>query len=132
MKKRIATLTALIIALLSLFGCAKTGGQDVGEQSGGIEDKRYVLDYHYGSLAALGTSNSILETDNSVYYLYENMIYFSDKDYKDWLPLCVKPNCSHSDKDCDAYIDGAESGIWIYDQYIYYVDPFMIHQRTLV
>lgn len=66
------------------------------------------------------------ETDDALYYLSDNMVYFSDKEYHDWMPLCAKPDCKHNDKNCNAYID-SESLI-LYDRYLYYIEGSGMHE----
>ena len=83
------------------------------------EGTRYCFNYHRCAVSA-NSDTYILETDNTIYYLSNNIMYFSDKDYKDFMPLCPKPECDHSGIDCNAYIDSI-GGFWIYDHYIYYV-----------
>lgn len=87
----------------------------------------YCRDYRRGVEAA-GFANALIETENEFYFLRadsetsKSFIYFSDKDYKDWMPLCPKPNCLHNDEDCDAFIE-TSCGIALYSKYIWYVDP---------
>ena len=116
MKKRIATLTALIIALLSLFGCAKTGGQD---EQPAEEAKNYCFDFQIRTSASLG-GNYIIETDEAVYFLLDGFMYFGDKAGKGFMPLCARPDCLHKDADCSAYIDAV--AFTVYGSYIYYLD----------
>ena len=83
------------------------------------EGKEYCFDYHPGSYGAI-SDTYIMETDDTIYYLCNNVMYFSDKAYKDFMPLCPRPECAHSGSDCDAYIDTV-GGFWIYGHYIYYL-----------
>ena len=142
MQKRLFSLMLIVITLFSV-GCAGSSrpavqnsdapsGSQAAEQTEMTDDRHYVLDYHYGSLGSLGTSNSILETDDAVYYLYDELLYFSDKQYKDFMPLCPRPDCHHDDRDCGAYIGETLNGIWIYDKYIYYVDPMRKSETAMV
>ena len=85
------------------------------------EKETNCYDYHYGTILTMSMGNAILETEDTVYYLFENYLYFSDKEYKDFMPLCSRPNCDHIDENCDAYVC-TKSGIWIYGDHIYYVD----------
>lgn len=110
MKKSIVMI--LCILMLLPLGCA--GKNDAEEPAA-----RLCFDYHYNATGALGTATYIMETDDAVFYLYNNTLYFSDKEYKDFMPLCAKPNCDHCGADCDALIEPI-GGFWIYDKYIYY------------
>ena len=72
------------------------------------------------------------ETEDSIYYVRsfsnpnENyitryMICVTDKEYKDWMPLCGRPNCMHDNDDCSAWIEGhSYNKIWLYGERIYY------------
>ena len=88
--------------------------------------KSYCIDYKcaYNSVTAIPI---YAETDDALYYLADNMVYFSDKEYHDWMPLCVKPDCKHNNKDCNAYVD-TESLI-LYDRYLYYIEGSGFHDE---
>ena len=85
------------------------------------DQKSYCLDYNYTSVATWDGSTRIVETDDSVYYLYKGMLYFSDREYKEFMPLCAKPDCNHKNDDCDANLNTEYNTIWLYDRYIYYI-----------
>lgn len=83
--------------------------------------KSYCRDYknvNYNSM----TTPVFAETDDAFYLLNteEHILYFTDKEYKDWMPLCGKPDCEHKGRDCNAYMD-SESLI-LYDRYLYYIE----------
>ena len=88
------------------------------------DDAFYVVDFN--DAYATAGKQQIFETAASVYYLCSpsassSMIYFSDKEYKDWLPLCSKPECSHRTGDCNACIEGNTAcKMWLYGRHIYY------------
>ena len=111
--KRIAlAVLAGLFAALSLAGCGKA------PEGGG---KEYCFDYRIRAMAT-GGSNSVMETEDSVYFLLNGMIYMSDKEYKDFMPLCVRPDCMHDDINCNAYSDAVN--MTVYGSCIYYVDGF--------
>ena len=107
-----ALMLALFCAVVLAVGCNNTVAP---------KEEKNCYDFHYGTIGTIGSGNAILETEDTVYYLFENYLYFSDKEYKDFMPLCSKPNCDHTDEECDAYVY-TKSGIWIYGDHIYYVD----------
>ena len=86
------------------------------------EGKSYVYDYRPTTLAggAFGFNNNIVETDDSVFLICNGYLYFSDREYHDFMPLCPRPDCMHNDDDCDARLD-TKNGIWLYGNYIWYV-----------
>lgn len=95
---------------------------DANKQTALPGEKSYCFDFRRTAEGSLITAYTpILETNEAVYYLFDGNLYFSDKVYKEFLPLCAKPNCDHESKNCDAKIDAMNMHIWIYDRYIYYV-----------
>ncbi|MBQ2111173.1 MAG: hypothetical protein II191_05440 [Clostridia bacterium] len=82
--------------------------------------KQYVYDLRLTTLNELAIHNDIVETDDSIFLICGGYLYFSDKEYKDFMPLCSKPNCFHNDDECDARLD-TKNGIWLYGSYIWYV-----------
>ena len=83
--------------------------------------RNYVYDYRTTTLGSIfGFNNGIVETDDSVFLINNGYLFFSDKEYKDFMPLCAKPNCFHNDDECDARLD-TKNGIWLYGSYIWYV-----------
>lgn len=85
------------------------------------QGRKYVYDYRTTTLGSVfGFNNSIVETDESIFLINNGYLYFSDKEYKDFMPLCARPNCFHNDDECDARLD-TKNGIWLYGSYIWYV-----------
>lgn len=66
-------------------------------------------------------ANSITETDEAIFFNLGNLLYFTDNEYKDWMPLCPRPDCSHDSVDCDAFFKDC-AGPFVYDRYLYYVE----------
>ncbi|MBR3299417.1 MAG: hypothetical protein IKI64_09490 [Clostridia bacterium] len=139
MIKRFSCILLSIVLLMSVSCIGGTGGSpqttmqpdetDTQETTAPTDDaqspsgeKSYCFDFRRTAEGSLITAYTpILETDEAVYYLFDGTLYFSDKVYKEFLPLCAKPNCDHESKNCDAKIDAMNMHIWIYDRYIYYV-----------
>ncbi|MBR3382586.1 MAG: hypothetical protein IKG85_06060 [Clostridia bacterium] len=119
MRKALIILFCILITVN--IGCSNDANTDEHPNVSEHSDEGYCFDFHYGTLCSFMTGNNILETEDSIYYLYDDHLYFSDKSYKDFMPLCSRPNCSHDSEDCDAFIY-TKSGIWIYGKHIYYVD----------
>ena len=90
------------------------------------DEKEYVFEFNTARNTTF--AQQIFETDDSIYCIerlsahsYEELIYFSDKEYQDWMPLCSKPNCIHNSEDCNAMPEGyAANRMWIYGRHIYY------------
>ena len=148
MNKNIINVLCVVLACLMLCGCrpAPEGGSAVStdaaaertpaanesEPAGQTaapaaqteaphEEKFYVVDYDRRKIC--DSSQNICETDDSFYYLTtEDRILFTDKNYKSWMPLCGKPECSHSsrERNCNACLEGDTLCIWIYGEHLYY------------
>lgn len=144
MLKRIAALMLLPLFLLPL-GCAKNSGQS-GEAEHGAQaeatirpsetdaseptalpeqtaraEREYCIDMRYGKM---------LETDSMLFCSYGNVLYFTDKEYKDWMPLCPRPDCKHDTEDCSACMKGC-AGPWVYGHWLYFVkDAFYVEDEA--
>ena len=90
----------------------------VPEETPAAAESCYCRDFRYSRMYS-AWDNSVTETDDTIYLLYDNTVYFSDKEYKDWLPLCSKPECTHKGSDCSAHIES--NYITVYGNYIYYI-----------
>ena len=98
------------------------------------EDEFLVFDID-GSYAT-NTSEMIFESRDTVYYMLggdgrtEYRMYFTDKEYRDWMPLCGRPDCLHKNYECNAYLgdDLGGSIIWPYGDHFY----FFIHRYHLL
>ena len=110
--KRILIIAVVLVYVLTVAACTAEVNQH-GEQ------KNYCFDYNKTDYMTVFYGTRTFETDDAVYLLRNNILYFSDKVYKEWLPLCARPNCPHDSVDCDASVLGSIS---IYGEYIYYFE----------
>lgn len=123
MKKGIVLLAAILLCLGQL-ACNNAEAPSAGTTTSG-DSISYLC--NYSSLSSNGTTAQIYETDNTVYYLIESgageyMLCFSDKEYKDWMPLCSKPDCLHKGHDCNAVLEeGCNARILLYGDHFYYI-----------
>ena len=116
-RKRTIEFTIILVILLgTLISCTGVGrGSDAGAEW-------YVRDFESNS--STSGLEQIFETDDAVYFLTpreDGQIRFSDKNNKEWLPLCSKPNCMHEGDSCDSVLEGDAHGrMWLYGRSIYY------------
>lgn len=82
-------------------------------------EKFYCFDYRCA--CGSGGVQMAAETDDTVYFLLDHFMYFSDKDYKEWMPLCPRPDCDHKSANCNAYLKSI-CGFFIYGNYIWYIE----------
>ena len=105
MRQSISVLLVLAL-LLPLAACS---AQKPPEQTlSGLQDPSFFRNQDRGCF--------FIETADSYYYLYNEKVYFSRKDKPEFYILCSKPNCSHSDEECNAYA-GTALGYWAGDLY---------------
>ena len=85
--------------LLTLCGC------------GGKTEADADLDNDRGLSA--GTITQLCEIGDTLYYAMWNgttyLLYYFEKPSGISGPLCGKPECQHTDKDCNAYVEGSVS-----------------------
>lgn len=130
MKKTVSYSFLAAILLIVLSGCATHPDNDNVEKEEPIEpsqsvsidstesitvdDTFYVVDYSSANMPMM------FETNDSFLYRAQKYVLFTDKEYKDWMPLCGKPDCTHSSIDCNAWYDNGPSGLWLYGDHLYY------------
>lgn len=122
--KRLLSLMLALVSLASFASCGKSGTGEPSPTPASNGEISLVFDVasRYASPAA----EQVFETGDAVYFLCESeggyMMYFSDKEYKDFMPLCGRPDCLHNSEDCSAFIKGAENCLkaWICGGHIYY------------
>lgn len=68
---------------------------------------------------SLGT---FVEISSGSYYSDGEYIYYTDNDNTQYIKLCGKPDCSHNDVGCNAYIESYVIGC--YEDHIYWVNLF--------
>ena len=103
----------LAVSLFLFWGCGNVSpqGQD-GEE--GSDWESYVLtSYDRGNLVE--TQEGIYKVNGSESSGY---VYYAEKDSMEWLPLCSRADCTHTNEDCNACI-GDKLGI--YQNKLYYI-----------
>lgn len=114
--KRIFCILALVL-LVMLAGC-----------SGHTEGKAWTDSHECYPFDQSATSSSYLATDSAAYYITASedhkvyLIYARPVDSEQFVLLCGRPNCSHTDKNCNAY---AGVGLGFYRNRIYTTVPSM-------
>lgn len=149
MKRLSMFLLAALFALLLISGCGGNGDQtaenpqasgspgqsteETAASPGAAETQApsdgasYLLEGGF-EFCANGGRAHIMETEDSYYCVLRDpsdeqngsIIWFSDKQYKDWLPLCGRPDCRHRTPDCNAYLEVGTMSIWLFGDHIYY------------
>ena len=119
MKKNISIIVTcgILLLLLSLEGCvvAKPDRADAQDPSvtelpvTSATDPIPTVD-PAGSKPQNRAQNFV-ETEDAYYYLYNQRVYVSAKDEPTFYLLCAKPDCSHSDENCNAFA-GDALGLW--------------------
>lgn len=61
-------------------------------------------------------------TEDTIYFYWDEHLLFTDKDTGITLPLCGKPECTHTDNSCNAYIGGEAAGLRVYDGKLYWIE----------
>ncbi|MBR3382592.1 MAG: hypothetical protein IKG85_06090 [Clostridia bacterium] len=125
--KRFAALLLASLVLLSFISCVKQTGSDepAPDGAGSSTDEGFITIDRQGTFSDMLIS-PLIEANGTYYYAIgrqNSKVFFCDKESRDWMPLCFRPDCFHKTLDCNAYLGGRISGstIWAYGKYIYYV-----------
>ena len=116
MKKTISFLLALVFFLLTACGQAPRGSETESGESLESEDttagaEPYVLKTAPEDQNQAAPGSTFVETPEGYYYVcgketpngFEYFINFCPRGGDRFRPLCGKPNCSHNDKNCNAW-----------------------------
>lgn len=147
MKNYTKTCIALLLAMLMLVGCSDpTGGistpassttDSVGatsDSTNGISDVTPdnhelivpIVEECRVSSKRTGArrqgidalDNGFEVTDTGAYWMYDHWLLYGDHGSDTIIKLCGRPDCTHSDKDCNAYFGGCNN-ICYYGGYLY-------------
>ncbi len=126
MKK--ATLLICLILMLLLTACGsvpeRTETSGATEIPSSTDNTALKLSPEDRNQTTYGILNFI-ETEDGYYYpkyiRRGALLYFCPRGGDQFVPLCAKPNCSHSDDNCNAYMDSIEP-LGYYDGALYTVE----------
>ena len=121
----------LFLCLLLLCGCSGRSGTSQITASEKPPSSEATIDKEHPHTNPCNLGGYYIETVPGDYYLRNYTIYFSPAGEESFFPLCNKPNCTHGNKDCNAYGGWA---IGYYNGYLYSVqdDPDMTQTDHLL
>ena len=109
----------LIMTCLLLPGCTQSNGVYTDER---FYTDDYLPDYDVSMEYQAGTGN--LDKEGSVYYVCapqtQAWIHYYDDETKSEGILCGKPECTHEEITCNAFIQ-SPMGIQVYDHHLYWL-----------
>lgn len=105
---RVFTLFVLLLSMIALKGCQP--GENPGDsQTEAIDYNQYI--YCHGATAY---------TEEAYVFLENNQLYFLEKTLSAPITkMCIRPNCSHTDNSCSAYLDS--HSVFASDNKLYYI-----------
>lgn len=120
-KNNIIYILYLILLLLVLSGCHKNelAGNTLGTTDEAVAswEGSSTLTYGQAKTETLQTAawnsgrsestsyNTLAETENGYYFMFSSWLYYADKsDLSNWVVLCNKPACAHTDERCKGKI----------------------------
>jgi len=107
MKKICLVLAAILVVLLA--ACGQTAENAETTVSGTSESEMstaYELKVAPEDRNQAFCWSNFVETSEAYYYGWNHLIYFCPRGADTFYPLCGKPNCLHSDENCNAWFDG--------------------------
>lgn len=132
--KSIVFVSVLLVLMLGLAACAADiGGAD---PAGAPEASAPADDVTETAAPAGPESRSYSDAAGMQFFEVGGTIYcitnptgsgtakimFTDEEYRDWMPLCGRPDCAHRDRSCNSYLEGNSSpSMCVIGEYIYYI-----------
>ena len=108
---------SIFLFSLLLIVCSCKNSTPLNE---GRDAANYLPDYDVQS-AYSQMGGSVSRYDNVYYMKQDSWLFYYEDESKASGKLCAKPECSHDNESCNAYV-GAASGIQVYDSMIYWAD----------
>ena len=115
MKKTVCILTALVLALLPLAGCAPAEPEPPNSLAWEVPQLNYgVLEYEklevlpwYSGRTEATSSNTMAESKNGYYATFRSkyLRYAEKTDMLNWVRVCNNPSCTHRNVRCGAWMD---------------------------
>ena len=103
MKKMLSAVLAVLMTI-SLSACGgNTGNTKLPVPQSGGSGSDFQKNMAGSRSAEIG---NLCETEKGYYIQYDAFIYYVDKESKTATVLCNKPECSHSDDNCNAWTNG--------------------------
>lgn len=108
--RKIVSTTMAATLLLSMWGCGSTSDRaDSGEAKINCEDLASVDEKD--AEAWMGSHGNVCSTEDGAYIAYGTdtgtFLFYYDYDAKKYTKVCNKPECTHSDDSCNAFLPDA-------------------------
>lgn len=108
--RKIVSATMAATLLLSMWGCGSTSDRaDSGEAKINCEDLASVDEKD--AEAWMGSHGNVCSTEDGAYIAYGTdtgtFLFYYDYDAKKYTKVCNKPECTHSDDSCNAFLPDA-------------------------
>lgn len=107
--KRTVALLFLTLILAGLVGCALH--ESAAPLASNFNTEPATEDLSCSTVRQQDRGSFFVETADAYYYLSDQKVLFSQKDAPSFHLLCSKPNCAHTDENCNAYA-GLALGCW--------------------
>ena len=121
--KKVITLFLIVMLLSLISACASQTGKAERNNSGDLPDPASFRQQDRGS--------NFIETEEFHFCLNDEKVYFSKKDNLGFYLLCNKPNCTHNDKECNAF-DRSMLGYWdghLYGAFLFGENPYLFRMN---
>ena len=118
--------------LLTLAGCGQeAAGPENSAGTGGIpaaqtSSEDFQKNMHQSSALRL-RRNKLYETEEGIFFQMGSVVRYLDKETKRETILCGKPECTHEDESCNAYLDA--TNLWMYNGRFYFDNSDYIEEN---
>ncbi len=105
MMKRFLAAVLMTVFILSLAACDNHGGTKLPTAIGG-DNSVMGTDFQKNMNQSTDSlMNEMCMAENGYYFQYNGMIYYIDKETSASTILCGKPECSHDNENCNAFVN---------------------------
>ena len=98
----------------------------------GFQTEEYLAQYDMKN--EYTQAQGMIDKENGIYYfcpLGSVYVYYYDEETDTQGKLCAKPECTHEDASCNAYLGVSNIGIQIYDHSLYWIQGGSLYRMDL-
>ena len=121
-----------MVILISFWGCRMNGGDDsYSDVTGETETAEETFDAERISSFRWGLSRVFVQSETGIYCVRqeehngaaERFILYCDMNSDTFMKICGRPDCTHCDHTCNAWLPGGSMGLSYYNGHLYFMDP---------
>ncbi|MCR5636249.1 MAG: hypothetical protein K6F76_03595 [Clostridiales bacterium] len=123
MYKKLSIIIAVLLLTTTICSCSSSDANDKNASLKDVLAGDYSFNIGEDDPLCLAAFNNIAIAEDGYYFTNDThqMLYYFDKATKKVVPVCNRPECTHDNSDCNAYVGEIRhyAGLWYYENKLY-------------